>query len=808
MNQTKQKWIVFGILAMLVLVLTASGIGIIAYGKISMTIIHIPIIIGTIILGLPAGLSLSAVFGVITMIKAAGYPEGSLDSLFQNPLVSVLPRLMIPVIVWLVWRMVRRIADDHTLSSKLICSGFTAVFGVIANVVFVMTALVVLYPAQLGIADSVSASTTIVTNIIGMSVVFESIVAVAATCLFVPWLLKYIDGQEEFQDSPIRKTFQKWLLLFISVAFFVMLVFFYNMQTKQEQKNAKRLMYEKCQDIMTLIPHLGEMENNSSLHIGEQGYVMAVKENKIIYSGKENTVGKSLSDLGIDISERNPSEIYYVETEGVSGACLYEQKGDYTVLSFLPDSEIYAERNQLAVLLLGGLLCLFLLIYANISNLVQKNVVHKIQDVNQSLTQIQEGNLEEKVSVLSNTEFVELSDGINATVNALKKTMEEVAEKMNQEMEFAREIQRSALPVAEHVKTSLQEFDINGMMDAAKEVGGDFYDFFLIGENRLGVVVADVSGKGVPAALFMMTAKTLIKNFVLNGKSPAEALEFANMQLCENNEAGMFVTVWLGVLDYELGTLTFANAGHNPPLLKRQGEDFAYMDYKTYKRGIMLGMREGIRYKDNQIPFTRGDMLYLYTDGVTEANNEKEELYGEERLKACAEKCYENSPEEMIRFIRSDIDKFAGKAEQFDDITMVVLKMNAEWKKMESEAVYENTASLAGFVEENLPEDCPSKTCHQLAIAFDEIYSNIVKYSKARHFELRLGVMNDMIYLVFTDDGVPYNPLESEIPVLDAPKEDRPIGGLGLFMVKKTMDYIDYQYLDNKNRFMIGKKRK
>ena len=809
MNQTKkQKWIMFAILAMLVIVLTTSGIGIIAYGKISMTIIHIPIIIGTIILGLPAGLSLSAVFGVITMIKAASYPEGSLDSLFQNPLVSVLPRLMIPIIVWLVWHVVRKIADDNTMSSKVICSGFTAVFGVIANTVFVLTSLVVLYPSQLGITDSVSASTTIVTNLIGVSVIVEITIAVITVCLFVPLIQKFMMKQEDMKDSPIRKTFQKWLLLFISAAFFVMLIFFYKMQTQQEQKNAQKLMHEKCLDIVSVLDN-GENRNQyNNLMIGDLGYVMIAQDGKIVFSGNDNVIGKTFSDLNIDITELDKDQIYFLDIEGMTGACLYEQTGDYTVLAFLPDSEIYAERNKLAVILLGGLLCLFLLIYANISSLVQKNVVHKIQDVNESLMQIQEGNLEEKVSVLSNTEFVELSDGINATVNALKKTMEEVAEKMNQEMEFAREIQRSALPVADHVKTSLQEFDINGMMDAAKEVGGDFYDFFLIGENKLGVVIADVSGKGVPAALFMMTAKTLIKNFVLNGKSPSEALEFANMQLCENNEAGMFVTVWLGVLDYELGTLTFANAGHNPPLLKRQGEDFAYMDYKTYKRGIMLGMREGIRYKDNQIPFTRGDMLYLYTDGVTEANNEKEELYGEDRLKACAAECYENSPEEMIRFIRSDIDRFAGKAEQFDDITMVVLKMNAEWKKMEAEAVYENTASLAGFVEENLPEDCPSKTCHQLAIAFDEIYSNIVKYSKAKHFELRLGVMKDMIYLVFTDDGVPYNPLESEVPDITAPKEDRQIGGLGLFMVKKTMDYIDYQYLDNKNRFMIGKKRK
>jgi serine phosphatase RsbU (regulator of sigma subunit) len=370
--------------------------------------------------------------------------------------------------------------------------------------------------------------------------------------------------------------------------------------------------------------------------------------------------------------------MFYADVNGVSGACMIEPAGAYAVIVFLPDGEIYAERNKMTVLLLGGLLCLFLLMYVNISSLVQKSVVHKIQNVNESLLQIQNGNLEEKVSVASNTEFVELSDGINATVNALKETIKEVAERMNQEMEFARQIQQSVLPVAEHVQPKNNEYEILGTMDAAKEVGGDFFDYFLIGDNRLAVVIADVSGKGVPAALFMMTAKTLIKNFVLGGKSPAEALELANIQLCENNEAGMFVTVWLGILDYSTCELEFANAGHNPPLLKKGSAPFVYMDHKTYKRSIVLGVSEAAHYTNNRLPFTKGDILYLYTDGVTEADNVKKELYGEERLKNCMENNYELPPKDLLRKIREDIDAFADEAEQFDDITMVVLKMHAE----------------------------------------------------------------------------------------------------------------------------------
>ena len=203
-----------------------------------------------------------------------------------------------------------------------------------------------------------------------------------------------------------------------------------------------------------------------------------------------------------------------------------------TAVFFIPESEIYSGRDQTLAYLLFGLLVLFMMLFLIISATVQRNVVQRIQVVNRGLGQIRAGNLNEKVDVKGNTEFEELSLGINTTVDALKETMREIAEKNRQEMEFAREVQNSALPSG---SLAGRGFVVLGSMQAAKDVGGDFYDYFLIGEDKLGIVVADVSGKGVPAALFMMTAKTLIKNFVLGGKTPAEALRFANVQLCENN---------------------------------------------------------------------------------------------------------------------------------------------------------------------------------------------------------------------------------------------------------------------------------
>ena len=175
----------------------------------------------------------------------------------------------------------------------------------------------------------------------------------------------------------------------------------------------------------------------------------------------------------------------------------------------------------------------------------------------------------------------------------------------------------------------------------------------------------------------MMTAKTLIKNFVLGGRSPAEALRLANAQLCENNEKGMFVTAWLGILDLQSGRLEFANAAHNPPLLKKSGEPFMYMDYKKFRRGLVLGGLAEIRYSNNEIFLSQGDTLFLYTDGVTEAANHDLELYGEERLLKCMEDNYKLAPEALLKAVRNDIDDFASGMEQYDDITMVVLKIKA-----------------------------------------------------------------------------------------------------------------------------------
>ncbi len=642
--------------------------------------------------------------------------------------------------------------------------------------------------------------------IVGANTTVEICVSVITTGLFVPvFKRKEIQDLETLQ-CPMRKTFQKWLIIVVSGGFLVTLFCSYVLQTVQARKNAETHLDVALSEMVQGMEYDDKTHTSVSLRLGMEGTVLIARDGRIVNAADKELVGLALEQAGFSPVETDGG-MFVTVLSGSTYFCKAVTLGETTVIGMTLADEIYAGRNETAIILLLVNFIIFMIIFIMISKLLQGNVVERIYSVNHSLSLIQEGNLDEVIEVRNSEEFSVLSDGINATVHALKETMEQIAVKMNQELEFARQIQQSALPLADHVAAKQNEYEILGTMDAAKEVGGDFFDYFLIGEDKLGIVIADVSGKGVPAALFMMTSKTLIKNFALGGKSPAETLSLANDQLCENNEAGMFVTVWLGILDYRTGELQFANAGHNPPLLKKKNQEFVYMDSKTYKRSIMLGMRAGIKYKDNSILLGRGDVLYLYTDGVTEANNENQELYGESRLQNLLENCFNRSAGDILKAVRSDIDGFAGGAEQFDDITMVVLKMQSASDKVSMATSYENTGKITEFAEKFLTEeDCAPKLVHQMIIALDEIYSNIVKYSCASDIELTCSVAEDMIYLTFSDNGIPYNPIEANEPDITLPMQERPIGGLGLHMVRKMMDYIDYKYEDDRNVFTIGKK--
>lgn len=427
-------------------------------------------------------------------------------------------------------------------------------------------------------------------------------------------------------------------------------------------------------------------------------------------------------------------------------------------------------------------------------------------------SQISSGNLDHVAKVFDDDEIGDLAVTFNSMTANLRHYIADLTnitaekERIGAELNVAAHIQESMLPCIFPAFPERPEFDIYAKMAPAKEVGGDFYDFFLIDDDRLAIVMADVSGKGVPAALFMVIAKTLIKNAAQTGLPPHAVLEKVNQQLCENNEEDMFVTVWLGILEISTGRLAAANAGHEYPALKRHNQQFElYQD----KHGFVVGGIDSSRYREYELQLEPGDTLFLYTDGVTEATNSANELYGTDRLiNALNDK--EVYGKELLTNVKRDIDAFVGEAPQFDDITMLSIKIketDGTMKKIKVKPTSDTTNEVTAFVEDELTAlEVPFKTISQINIAIDEIFSNIVLYSKASYATVGVEAQVGVITLRFADNGLKYNPIAQADPNVKLSAEEREIGGLGIFMVKKLMDEVDYEYKDGLNILMLKKR--
>ena len=275
----------------------------------------------------------------------------------------------------------------------------------------------------------------------------------------------------------------------------------------------------------------------------------------------------------------------------------------------------------------------------------------------------------DEIQVLAES-VLKMEIGINEYIANLTKVTAE-KERIGAELNVATKIQADMLPGVFPAFPDRKEFDLYASMDPAKEVGGDFYDFFLIDDDHIGLVIADVSGKGVPAALFMVIAKTLIKNRALLGGSPSEVLEYANEQLGEGNEAELFVTVWFAIIEISTGKGIAANAGHEHPALRKKDGQFELI---KYRHSPAVATMQGIKFKEHEFKLDPGDSLYVYTDGVTEATRSDNVLFGTDRMIESLNKDPDADPKTMLEKVRADIDEFVGDAPQFDDITMLGFK--------------------------------------------------------------------------------------------------------------------------------------
>lgn len=555
-------------------------------------------------------------------------------------------------------------------------------------------------------------------------------------------------------------------------------------------------------------------------HLGANGFIVVCDENLNIICDKSNPFnGESLSSIGLDIN-LNEHE-YNVVYEDVVSVDQYEENyyyaytynEGYYVIAALSVEEALFMRNVSIYLNIFLQILVFSTLFVLIYFLIKKVVINNLHLINNKLGEITKGNLDVVVDIRTNKEFSSLSDDINSTVDTLKKYIDEAASRIDKELDYAKKIQLSALPSTFPAYPNQSSFDIYACMFAAKEVGGDFYDFYRIDKNRFAFLVADVSGKGIPAAMFMMEAKTLIKSFAEKRLPVNEILEHVNEKLCENNEAGMFVTAWMGIIDLTTGVLEYANAGHNPPLIY-DGNEFTYLKSRP---GFVLAGMEGMKYRLNQITLNPNSKIVLYTDGVTEAIDINNNMYGEEKLKTFLNTNKDLSCSDLMNQLKNDIDEFSGEAPQFDDITLLMFDfIKYKTKGVFIEKVFpaktESLDDFIEFIEQELDKNnCPLRQQMQIKVALEEVFVNIAHYAYPNgdgNVKTMVGFDDKEKAFTFRliDEGIPFNPLLRDDPDITLSAEERNIGGLGILITKKTMDSVMYSYENKQNILTIIKK--
>lgn len=353
----------------------------------------------------------------------------------------------------------------------------------------------------------------------------------------------------------------------------------------------------------------------------------------------------------------------------------------------IPESLVLApvkamERNIVAAIFaFVAALALIILCVVLMVRRFSRNLTDPLIALGTDVQTISSGDLDYRAEIRSNDEIGDLAESFNRMAASLKQHIENLTavtaekERIGAELDVATHIQKSMLPCIFPAFPDRKEFDVYATMNPAKEVGGDFYDFFMVDETHLAVVMADVSGKGVPAALFMVIGKTLIKDHTQPGISLGEVFSDVNNMLCDSNSEGLFITAFEGVLDLVTGEFRYVNAGHEPPYLCRKGEQ-----YEAYKirAGFVLAGMEDLRYKEGSLQLAAGDRIFLYTDGVTEATDADNQLYGSERLHRVLNDNLGANPEALLTAVKADVDRFVGDAPQFDDITMLCMEYRGQ----------------------------------------------------------------------------------------------------------------------------------
>ena len=458
-----------------------------------------------------------------------------------------------------------------------------------------------------------------------------------------------------------------------------------------------------------------------------------------------------------------------------------------------------------------------------------REVVNNNKIVEKELVVVRNGEprtvADTKFPVLDANGEVTAIGGIQLDITELKRAEEELQnayeiiklqkERMEDELNIGREIQMDMIPLVFPPFPDRNEFSIFATLEPAREVGGDFYDFHFVDFDKLCVCIGDVSGKGVPSALFMAVTKTLIKSRSNDDDSIASILTHVNDELSHDNESSMFATIFAAILDLRTGELTYTNAGHNPPYVKTHDGKLIRLDQR---HGPVVGALEGIVYEEDSLMLQSGDLLFLYTDGVTEAMDSKARFFSEARLSKQLSARNIKKPQAYVSKVINAVKKFAGEVEQADDITLLSLLFHGK-------SVQESSSKMRLVVKNQLSEisnvnnqfltfaeklEIPDEVTTKFQIVFDEVLNNIISYaysdSKEHDIEIELELSGNSLIVTFTDDGMPFNPASVNSPDLNQSLQDRKAGGIGLHLIRNLVDDLSYQRGINKNVMTLMKK--
>lgn len=483
-----------------------------------------------------------------------------------------------------------------------------------------------------------------------------------------------------------------------------------------------------------------------------------------------------------------------------------------------PMSELNQGRTRYVVLVAITTFALAAFVIVIFGIYLRLQLVNPIRKVVDEAERFAKENKEGETQIdgkISNIEEIKtLASSISSmekdTLKYIENLSQAISEKqrIGTELKIASIIQESSVPSTFPPYPDRKEFDLYASMKPAKEVGGDFYDFFLVDDNHLAFVMADVSGKGVAAALFMMVTKILINEVTLSGGTPAEILTKINEKICKSNKAEMFVTIWLGIMEISSGKIVYANAGHDDPAVY-DGKEFRLL---KSKHGFVIGGMSGVKYTDCEMVLKPNDKLFLYTDGLPEATNSDMQMFKIEGMLQALNSCGDLSPDRIINGVWDKVNGFVLDAPQFDDLTMLCIQYNGEksFNNMKIKADRNNLNNVLDFIEEQAEKSGLSfKAINQMKIAAEEIFVNICNYAYDKdggEIEISIYDQDSCFYICFSDSGKEYDPLSKEDPDITLSAEERNIGGLGIYMAKKLSDGISYERKDGKNILILEKK--